>query len=82
MSHIFTLWLGCCPGACCRPLRDGAAGPALIRHSHQRLGQPGLHSLRAGAHGEDLQPAAAAPPAGESEGDDEKVKTSLPPTPR
>lgn len=64
-------------GASCRPLRHGAVGSSLLRLSHKRPGLSGLHTLRAGADGEDLQAAAATSADGKSKSHDDKVNTVL-----
>jgi len=73
VSHSFPFLHCRRTGACCRSLRDAAAGSTLVRRSHQRLGFTGLYTLRTGAHGEDLQPAAPPWPASKSQKHDEKV---------
>lgn len=61
-------------GACRRTLRDGAAGPTLVRPGHPRPRDPGLHTLRSGPDGPDLQPEAPAPAARTIQSPDEKVR--------
>lgn len=81
VSHTFWPSYWWWTGARCWPLCDGAAGSTFVWRGPQWLGVPGLRSLCAGAHGEDLQPAAPSSPLGQNKGFDEQVKTSFHHTP-